>query len=339
MKEYYLTGNGGVESLKLADKDIPKPGRGQVLIKMYAASINFRDLVVLSGDFHKYAKYQEKCVPLSDGAGEIVAIGEGVDEWQNGDRVAGCFFQSWSRGEMRSTDADSGLGGSVHGVLSQYRVFDRSGIVKIPDHLSFAEAATLPCAALTAWNGLFAIPKPLGPGQTVVLLGTGGVSVFAAQFAHAAGARVIMTSSSDEKLDRVKALGVSDCINYRETPEWGVEVQKLTQGRGADIIIETGGAGTIPQSILAARHGGTLSIIGVLTQGSIDPVPIMGKALTLRGIVVGSRDDFEDMNRSIEKSRLKPVIDTIYEFSDAESAYLKLQGAKHFGKIVITINN
>lgn len=265
MKQYFLDGNGGMDSLKLSDVVVPTAGKGEVLVRMHAASLNYRDLYVLSGMYSKYAFSVPNTVPLSDGAGEIVAVGEGVSSFSVGDRVCGNFFDSWIGGDMQRADLDSGLGGSLHGVLTEYRVFNQQSLVRIPEHLSYREAATLPCAALTAWNGLHAGPVPVGPGQTVLVLGTGGVAVFAAQFASIAGATVIATSSSEDKLVRMKNLGATHGINYVKTPEWGVVAKEITNGRGVDIVIETGGAGTIrnrslrlvlaePSLLLASSH-------------------------------------------------------------------------------------
>ena len=221
-------------------------------------------------------------------------------------------------------------------MLAEYALFDQDGLVHIPEHLSFDEAATLPCAGVTAWNALFAL-RPLQPGQTVLVLGTGGVSMFALQFARAAGARVIATSSSDEKLARAKSLGATDLINYRTHPEWQTEVEKITGGRGVDYVVEVGGAGTLPRSVEATRLGGSISLIGVLTGGEINPTPMMRKNLVVRGIYVGSRQMFEAMNLAIALHKIKPVIDRVFPFAAAQDAYRHLQSQAHVGKVVIAI--
>jgi NADPH:quinone reductase-like Zn-dependent oxidoreductase len=277
-------------------------------------------------------------IPLSDGAGEITAIGDGVTRWKAGDRVAGCFFQNWQAGTARRESFDSALGGSTNGMLAEQSVLSADGVVAIPPHLSFEEAATLPCAAVTAWHALVTDGK-VAAGQTVVLLGTGGVSVFALQFAKMHGARVIITSSSNEKLARAKLLGADEGINYRQTPEWEKEVYRLTNKNGADHIIEVGGTGTFPRSLRAAGMGGTVSVIGGVS-GFSSEVPlrdILGKSLLIRGIYVGSREMFEAMNRAIAIHKLKPVVDRTFPFPEAPAAYCYQQSGAHFGKVVITL--
>jgi NADPH:quinone reductase-like Zn-dependent oxidoreductase len=250
--------------------------------------------------------------------------------------VAGMFMQSWQGGEVSPEDPPSSMGGAIDGVLSEYRLFDQHGLVHLPKHLSYEEGATLPCAGVTAWNALFA-GKPLIAGQSVLVLGTGGVSIFALQLARAGGARVIATSSSDEKLELAKKFGASDGVNYREHPEWHEQVLALTGGRGVDHVVEVGGAGTLPRSIEATRLGGNIHLIGVLTGGEINPTPMMRKTLTIRGIYVGSRQMFEALNRSIELHQVKPVIDKVFEFAEAKAAYHHLKGQSHVGKVVIRI--
>jgi NADPH:quinone reductase-like Zn-dependent oxidoreductase len=277
-------------------------------------------------------------VPLSDGAGEVEAVGPEVTRVKVGDRVAGIFMQSWIGGGIDTADPASSLGGAIHGVLAECRVFDQDGLVHLPDHLSFEEGAALPCAGVTAWNALYHDAQPLQPGETVLVLGTGGVSILALQFAHAAGARVIATSSSDAKLEQAKALGASDLVNYRTHPDWEKEVVRLTDGRGVDRVIEVGGAGTVPRSIAATRIGGSVSLIGVLTAGNpFEPTPLIGRSVTLRGLYVGSRRMFEAMNRHIALNRIHPVIDRVFPFEQAKDAYRHLEAAGHVGKIVIAI--
>jgi NADPH:quinone reductase-like Zn-dependent oxidoreductase len=277
-------------------------------------------------------------IPLSDGAGEITAVGEGVTRWKVGDRVAGTFFQGWQAGPVRREFLDSALGGSTNGMLAEQVALSAGGVVAIPPHLSFEEAATLPCAAVTAWHALVAGGK-ISAGQTVVALGTGGVSLFALQLAKMHGARVIITSSSNEKLDRAKLLGADDVINYRQTPEWEKEVFRLTGKVGADHIIEVGGTDTFPKSLRAAAIGGTVSVIGGVS-GFSSEVPlrdILGKSLLIRGIYVGSREMFEAMNRAIAVHKLKPVLDRTFPFSEVPAAYRHQQSSAHFGKVVIAI--
>ena len=324
----------GIDTLELREEPTPRPGSGQVLVRMRAASLNFRDLGVAAGRAARGA-LPANLVPLSDGAGEVAEIGPGVTRVQPGDRVAGIFMQNWIGGEIEPYHAPSSLGGAIDGVLAEYVLFDQHGLVHVPEHLSFEQAATLPCAGVTAWNALYA-GRSLQAGETVLVLGTGGVSIFALQFAHAAGARVIATSSSDDKLARAKALGASDGVNYRQHPT-GVSGVALTGGRGVDHVVEVGGAGTLPRSVEATRIGGQVHLIGVLTGGEINPMPILRRNLLLRGIYVGSRQMFEAMNRMTALHRIEPVIDRVFDFADAKAAYRHLQSQAHLGKVVIRI--
>jgi NADPH:quinone reductase-like Zn-dependent oxidoreductase len=335
MRLYRLPKTTSLADLTLTEADTPKPGRGQVLVRMRAASLNYRDLMVATG---RYARggTPPNLVPLSDGAGEVVETGADVTRVKAGDRVAGIFMQSWLAGEPDAAYAPSTLGGAMDGVLAEYRVFDQDGLVHLPEHLSYEEGATLPCAAVTAWNALFGL-KPVEPGETVLTLGTGGVSVFAVQFARAAGARIISTSSSDEKLGRIRDLGAAETINYKAKPDWDAEVKRLTDGRGVDHVVEVGGSGTFPRSVVATRFGGQVHLIGVLTKGEIDPAIILRGGVIVRGIYVGSRAMFEAMNRAIAAHRIEPVIDRVFEFDAAPDAYRHLESGSHFGKVVIRI--
>jgi len=337
MRIYQIPKPAGIDSLVLREAPTPKPGRGQVLVKMRAASLNYRDLMVLTGRYARGAPLPD-LVPLSDGAGEVADIGPEVTRVKPGDRVAGIFMQSWIGGDIEPDHAASSLGGAIHGVLAEYVLFDHQGLVHLPSHLSFEEGATLPCAGVTAWNALYA-GRPLIAGQSVLVLGTGGVSIFALQFARAAGAQVIATSSSDDKLARASQLGAAATVNYRDHPEWQQEVLALTDGRGVDHVIEVGGAGTLARSIEAARLGGQIHQIGVLTGGGgqIDPSVPMRKGLILRGIYVGSRQMFDAMNRAIAVNTLRPVIDRVFAFEQAADAYRHMQSQAHLGKIVIRI--
>jgi NADPH:quinone reductase-like Zn-dependent oxidoreductase len=337
MRIYQIPKPEGIDSLVLREAPTPKLGRGQVLVKMRAASLNYRDLMVLTGRYARGAPLPD-LVPLSDGAGEVADIGPEVTRVKPGDRVAGIFMQSWIGGDIEPDHAASSLGGAIHGVLAEYVLFDQQGLVHLPSHLSFEEGATLPCAGVTAWNALYA-GRPLIAGQSVLVLGTGGVSIFALQFARAAGAQVIATSSSNDKLARATQLGATATVNYRDHPEWQKEVLALTDGRGVDHVIEVGGAGTLARSIEAARLGGQIHQIGVLTGGGgqIDPSVSMRKGLILRGIYVGSRQMFDAMNRAIAGNSLRPVIDRVFAFAQAADAYRHMQSQAHLGKIVIRI--
>jgi len=324
-----------LDALKLAERPTPKPGPRQALVRVRANSLNYRDLLIATGGYGRGVK--APLVPLSDGAGEVVEVGSEVTRVKPGDRVAAIFMQAWLCGPLQETKSESALGGAVDGMLAEYVALDADGLVSIPDHLSYAEAATLPCAGVTAWHALVS-EGGVRAGDSVLVLGTGGVSVFALQFARLHGARVIATSSSNEKLARASALGAVDGINYRETPEWSRRVLELTGGAGADHVIEVGGAGTLPQSLRAVRYGGQVSLIGVLSEpGSrIDPRPLLMKGVRLQGIYVGSREMFDAMNRAIALSVLRPVVDRVFPFAETPAAYRQMQSAGHFGKIVIS---
>jgi NADPH:quinone reductase-like Zn-dependent oxidoreductase len=333
MRLYRLPKAEGIDDLTLTEAADPAPQHGQVLLWMHAWSLNYRDLMVANGRYNPNGMPPD-LVPLSDGAGEVVAIGPGVHRVKPGDRVCPTFMQGWQGGEVIAEARQHSLGGGVDGVLAEHVLTGQEDLVHIPPHLSFEEAATLPCAAVTAWNALYGARR-LRPGETVLVLGTGGVSVFALQFALAAGARVIATSSSPAKLARIRGLGPVDGINYRERPEWQEAVHELTDGRAADHVVEVGGAGTLARSVAAARIGGHVGLIGVLTGGQIDPAPVMRRNVTLRGIFVGSREMFEAMNRAISRHTLRPVIDKVFDFTQAPAAYRYLEGASHVGKVVI----
>jgi NADPH:quinone reductase-like Zn-dependent oxidoreductase len=338
MKLYRLPKAAGIASLTLGEAPVPTPGRGQVLVRIRATSLNYRDLMVVNGVYAR-GGLPENLVPLSDGAGEVAEIGPEVTRFAKGDRVAGIFMQTWIGGEIGPDDGQSALGGALDGVLAEYRLFDQAGLVKLPEHLSFEEGATLPCAAVTAWHALFGGPISVQPGQTVLVLGTGGVSIFALQFAYAAGARVIVTSSSAKKLDEAYALGADDGVNYSDTPEWQKAVASLTGGRGVDHVVEVGGAGTLARSIQAARLGGSVHLIGVLTgNAQIDPMPVLRRSISLRGVFVGSRAMFEAMNRAITTHEIHPVIHRVFPFADAPAAFRHLESQAHVGKVVIRID-
>jgi NADPH:quinone reductase-like Zn-dependent oxidoreductase len=267
-----------------------------------------------------------------------VALGEGVSQVKVGDRVAGIFFQDWQAGEINKSIMKSALGGEINGMFAEYVVLNQNGVVILPDHLSYEDGSTLPCAAVTAWHGLVTKGN-LKAGETVLILGTGGVSIFALQFAKLHGARVLITSSRDEKLEKAKTLGADETINYSNTPDWEKEVYRLTDGVGVDHVVEVGGAGTLEKSIKAVRYGGRISLIGVLTgfAGQINPQPVLGKSITLQGIYVGSQEMFTAMNRAITQAKLKPICDRVFPFTEARAAYDYLQSGSHFGKVVISV--
>ena len=333
MQAWEIISGDGVDALNLNEREIPIPSPGQVRVRMNANSINYRDLITIEGAGAR--KLPFPTIPNSDGAGVVTAIGKGV-KLQEGDRVTSCFFEEWTAGEIGASVMASALGGARQGVLAEEVVLPEHGVIPTPTSLTDEEAATLPCAALTAWHAL-TLPRPVKAGETVLLLGTGGVSVFAQQFCSIMGAQTIVTSSSDDKLKKMKALGASEIINYQTNPEWDAIVLELTGGSGVDRVVEVGGPGTFDRSVNAVRVGGIIGLIGVLTgvSGATNPTPIMAKSVTVKGIYVGSRAMFADMNRAIETHKLKPVIDQIFDFKDARSAYHTMRGAKHFGKLVI----
>ncbi len=333
-----VMGGLGLSNLAMRDVPDPKPGPGQVLVRMKAASLNFRDLLTLDGKYGGMQK-REDLILLSDGAGEIAEVGAGVREWKAGDRVVGCFFPFWQDGEAQEFLLRDAPGGLADGVASQYRVFNADAILPIPSNLSFVEAATLPCAAITAWNAVRVAMKT-GPEHVVLTQGTGGVSLFALQFAKAAGATVIATSSSDAKLQRLKALGADHVINYREDAEWGKTARKLNGGRGVDLVVEVGGAGTIKQSIRASRLGGTIAVIGVVAGPSLDfPLPLITmNMLHVIGVALGNRRQFSDMLRAIGHHGIKPVVDKVFPLAQLPEALTWLQGGNHVGKVCIEID-
>jgi NADPH:quinone reductase-like Zn-dependent oxidoreductase len=333
MKTIELTNGFGIENLRVAEHPTPTAGSGHVLLKMKAWSLNYRDLLVVKGLYNPKLKFP--FVPLSDGVGEVVSVGEGVTCVKAGERVAGCFMQRWIGGTLTDAGAKSALGGGVPGVGQELVVLPEDGVVKVPDHLSDEEAATLPCAALTAWNALVAQGGIKG-GDSVLVQGTGGVSIFALQFARLMGARVIATSSSNDKLERVKKMGASDGINYKETPAWEDRVRELTGGTGVDHVVEVGGAGTFNQSLKAVRIAGTVSLIGVLAgKGEVNLMPILMKGVRVHGIYVGSRDMFESMNKAIALAQMRPVIDRVFDFKDIQAALKHMEAGAHFGKICL----
>jgi NADPH:quinone reductase-like Zn-dependent oxidoreductase len=326
----------GIERLVLEELPQPHLGRGEVLVKVHAVSLNYRDLLMVRG--HYNPKLPLPRVPCSDGAGEVVEVGDDVNAVKVGQRVAGIFMQNWLDGPPTAERSRGALGGDIDGMLAEYVVLPQSGVVGIPEHLSFAEAATLPCAGVTAWNALTNAGQ-ITPGEVVLTQGTGGVSLFALQFAKMMGATVIGTSSSNEKLERAKTLGMKAGLNYRQESEWAKWVLRETNNRGADLIVEVGGAGTIGQSLQAVRTGGTVAQIGVLSQ-SDQPLPIaplLHRQVRLHGVYVGSRAHFEAMNRAIEANQLRPVVDKIFAFAEAREALFTMEKASHFGKIVIQV--
>lgn len=326
----------GWEGLRLVDRDEPVPGPGQVVVRVRALSLNYRDHMVVHGTYNPKLKFP--AVPLSDMAGEVVATGDGVSRVAPGDRVAAIFMQEWLEGELDDKKSRSALGAGGLGVASEYVVVQEHGLVRVPECLSYEEAASLPCAAVTAWNALVTSAR-LGSGQIILVQGTGGVSIFALQIAKLIGARAIVTSKSDKKLERARTLGAVHTINYVAQPDWDKAARELTSGRGVDHVVEVGGAGTMERSMRAVRPGGTISLIGVLA--GRDPIPfhpIFMRNLRVQGIFVGSRSMFEDMLGAFEAHSVKPVIDRTFAFGELPEALRYMETGSHFGKICITLH-
>ncbi|MBV9266368.1 MAG: NAD(P)-dependent alcohol dehydrogenase [Acidobacteriaceae bacterium] len=324
----------GIDNLVLAETEKPRPRPFEVLVRMTAASLNFRDHMVVAGAYNP--KLKRPMTPLCDGVGIVEEIGAEVVRWKKGDRVTATFMQKWVEGPVSREKAGSALGGAIQGIAREYAVFHEEGLVRPPDHLTDEEAATLPCAAVTAWHALFEHTPPV-PGETVLLQGTGGVSIFALQFARAAGLRAITTSSSESKIERLKQLGASETINYKQSPDWEQQARTLTAGMGVDHVIEVGGSDTLPKSLRAVKMGGAVSVIGGLSglEPSVSPTQILMNGIRVQGIYVGSRLMFERMNRAIEFHRIKPIIDRTFPWTELTEALRYMQKQQHFGKICL----
>jgi NADPH:quinone reductase-like Zn-dependent oxidoreductase len=327
----------GLQNLRVCRRDSPTPGPGELKLAMSCVSLNYRDLLMVNGLYNP--RQPLPLIPCSDGVGRVVDVGPGVDRerWM-GRRVAPIFAQGWRAGEPTKDKLKTTLGGPLDGVLREEMVVSAESVVDVPEHLSDAEAATLPCAAVTAWNALVE-QGGVTAGDRVLTLGTGGVSIFAVQFASMLGAHVIATSSKDEKLARVAELGAAEGINYREDRQWGKTVKRLTDGRGVDLVVEVGGAGTLEQSVKAVRIGGQISLIGVLAGGiqEFNVIPILMQNIRIQGVIVGHREMFERMNRAIEVAQMRPVVDRVFAFDEAKDAFEYMAGGSHFGKICIAV--
>ena len=326
----------GVDSLEFVERPNPFPEAGEVLVRVRAISFNYRDLLVVKGMYNPKMKLPR--IPVSDGAGEVVAVGEGVTQWKEGDRVAAIFMQNWFDGPPTAIKSRGALGGDIDGMLAEFVVLKENGLVAIPEHLSFQEAATLPCAAVTAWNALSV--GDLKPGGTVLIQGTGGVAIFALQLARLRGARVLGISSSGEKLERAYSLGLDAGLNYKDNPEWDRWAMDQTGGQGVDLVVEVGGLATLPRSLRSLRIGGAVAQVGVLT-GSNDPADfpigtVLHKQVRMQGIYVGSRKDFEDLNKAISLAVLRPVGEN-FHWSQAREALARMEEGSHFGKLVLTV--
>ena len=336
MKAVRITPTDDTPVLKLHDEATPEPGPDDVLIRVHAASLNFRDQAILDGQYG--GELQENGVPLSDGAGEVVAIGERVTRNRVGDRVAVSCHPHWIGGPTRPEYHQVSIGMTTDGALAEYMLVHQNGTVKLPDYLSCVEAATLPCAAVTAWTGLNLI-SPLTPGQIVLVQGTGGVSLFALQIARMFGARVLAITSSDKKAKLLKEMGAEAVVNYRTHPDWDREILSLTHGEGVDKVIDIAGEKTIVQSAASLRRGGALSLVGFTSGfgGGLPPIDILSRSIAVAGTAIGPRVDFEALLAAMAVHQPKPVIDSVYPFADYEQAYARLKSGEHIGKIVISV--
>ncbi len=337
MRAYQLPkGGAGVDALVEVERPQPKPAHRQVLVKVKACSLNFRDFAIARGTYRMGVR--DNLIPLSDGAGEVAEIGAAVTRVKVGDHIAGNFFQRWPGGEPSAESHKSALGGGIDGMLAEYVVLEEDGVVKIPAHLSLEEGATLPCAAVTVWHAMMEHAK-LKAGDTVLLQGTGGVSIFGLQFAKAMGIRAVIISSSDAKLTRAQSLGAAFGINYKTTPDWDKAAIEFTGGVGVDHVVEVGGAATLTRSFGALRSGGKITLIGGLSGGAteLNPGLIFSRRANVQGISVGSTQMFEAMNRAVEANAIKPVIDKVFPFAEAKAAYHHMASGAHFGKIVIRV--
>jgi NADPH:quinone reductase-like Zn-dependent oxidoreductase len=336
MRAWQIAGAFSIDALTDQSLEDPAPGPGQVAVRVGAVSLNFRDLLVIGGLYSR--KVPNPLTVCSDCAGEVSAIGEGVSSVKPGDRVCATFMPAWITGEVDEEKARSARGAFTQGVLATTLVTDAASLVMTPPHLTDIEAATLPCAAVTAWNALVS-RGGLRMGDTVLVQGSGGVSIFALQFAKLLGARVIATSSSSSKIARLGEIGADETINYVTTPDWEEAARKLTGGRGVDHVIEIGGAATFNKSVRAVRMGGRISVIGNRAQGTGEApnlTALLMKSVCAQGVFVGSREMFEDMNRTVVSARLQPVVDRVFPFDSAPDAFRYFETGSHFGKVVVS---
>jgi NADPH:quinone reductase-like Zn-dependent oxidoreductase len=337
MRAYQILPGDNIDGLQCVDFPARELALGEVRVRVHAVSLNFRDLMVASGNY--LVNVDNPIIPCSDGAGEVLAVGHGVTTLQVGDRVAASFFPHWQDGRTSASKIRHALGGDIDGMLAEEVILHEDALVKIPPQLSYVEASTMPCAGVTAWNAIFKSSNAIQPGDTVLLLGTGGVSVLGLQLAKAAGLRTIITSSSDEKLQRARELGAHHTINYRAIPEWQDEVLRLTHGAGADVVLEVGGQGTVNRSVAAAAMGGSVAIIGGVSGfgGEVNPATLLAGAKRMVGIFVGSRAMLADVMRFSAVTNLEPVVDRVFTFDQAKEAYRYMESGSHFGKVVIAV--
>jgi NADPH:quinone reductase-like Zn-dependent oxidoreductase len=336
MRSYQILPGDGIDGLQCVDLPARELGNGEVRIRVHAVSLNYRDLMVAKGEY--LVTVDDPIVPCSDGAGEVLETGPGVTCVQVGDRVAASFFPHWHDGPPAPDKVRHGLGGDIDGMLAEQVVLDQDVLVKLPPALSFIDASTLPCAGVTAWNAIFESSHALRPGDSVLLLGTGGVSILGLQLAHAAGLDAVVTSSSDDKLQRARELGARHTINYRAFPEWQEEVLRMTGG-GAQVVLEVGGQGTVNRSVAAAAMGGSIAIIGGVSGfgGEVNPATLLASARRMVGIYVGSRAMLEKVVRFVATAQVQPVVDRVFGFDQAREAYRYMESGSHFGKVVIAV--
>jgi NADPH:quinone reductase-like Zn-dependent oxidoreductase len=337
MLAYQIMPGENIDGLQCLDLPSRPLGTGEVRVRVHAVSLNYRDLMVASGDY--LVTVDDPVIPCSDGAGEVIEVGHGVTLFKPGDRVAASFFPCWQDGPTSPDKIRHALGGDVDGMLAQEVCLDQDALVALPDSLSYVDACTLPCAGVTAWNAIFVSSNQVKPGDTVLLLGTGGVSILGLQMAKAAGLCAIITSSSDQKLQRARELGADYTINYRSTPEWHEEVLRVTGGQGANVVLEVGGKGTVNRSVLAAAMGGTVAIIGGVSGfgGEVNPAALLSGAKRMVGIFVGSRAMLANTIRFAQVTELKPVVDRVFPYQHAREAYHYMESGSHFGKVVIAV--
>ena len=335
MKKYIIKpGEKGIDALHVEEMTPGQLKPDEVRVRVHAVSLNYRDLINVKRGV------KQELVPLSDGAGQVEEVGSDVKDLKAGDRVVGLFFPLWQSGDIDAAKFAAARGGTpTDGMLAQCVYGSAGSFLKFPAHLSYEEASTLPCAGLTAWNALV-VQGELKAGQTLVIMGTGGVALFALQLAKNTGARVILLSSADEKLEKARRMGADELINYTETPNWETAVLEKTSGIGADLILELGGGGTLARSLESAKINGRISLVGVLTgfDGQVNPLPILRKSLTVKGIYVGSGDMQQQFHAALEQNTIHPVIDRTFNFDQVKEAYQYLQSGRHFGKIVIRLD-
>jgi NADPH:quinone reductase-like Zn-dependent oxidoreductase len=337
MRAYQILPGDGIDGLRCVDFPDRELGNGEVRVRVHAVSLNYRDLMVAGGTY--LVSVDDPIIPCSDGAGEVLAVGPGVTRFQAGDRVAASFFPYWHDGPTSPEKIRHALGGDIDGMLAEEVILAEDALVKLPAGMSFVDAATLPCAGVTAWNAMFESSNGIRPGDTVLLLGTGGVSILGLQLARAAGLHVIITSSSDAKLQRARELGAHHTINYRGFPEWQEEVLRATRGVGAHVVLEVGGKGTVSRSVASTAMGGSVAIIGGVSGfgGEVNPATLLASAKRMVGVYVGSRTMLEKVMRFADTCGIQPVVDRVFTFDQAKEAYRYMESGSHFGKVVIAV--